>query len=142
MSGQLEITNPDTIAPPKSTYSHVSSFSVTGPCRIISIAGQAGIDKSYELVALDLDAQVKAALENLRACLESVGAGPKDVIRVTHYIVGYDEKDRAWSRHFVDFFLGNPPPATLVPGEPSFSTLVFYTCKSFELIMLSLVHSV
>lgn len=59
MSGQLEITNPDTIAPPKSTYSHVSSFSVTSPCRIISIAGQAGIDKSYELVALDLDAQVK-----------------------------------------------------------------------------------
>lgn len=92
MSGQLEITNPDTIAPPKSTYSHVSSFSVTSPCRIISIAGQAGIDKSYELVALDLDSQVKPALENLRACLESVGAGPKDVIRVTHYIVGYDEK--------------------------------------------------
>lgn len=125
MSGQLKITNPDTIAPPRPTYSHVSSFPVTGPCRIISIADQAGIDKNYELVASDLDSQVKAALENLQSCLESVGAGPKDVIRVTHYIVGYYGKDRAWSRHFVDYFQENPPPETLVPGEATFSTLVF-----------------
>jgi len=63
-----------------------------------------------------MDEQVKLALDNLRQCLASAGAGPKDVLKITHYIVDYDCNRRKWTRHFVDFFGGEMLTSTLVPG--------------------------
>jgi monoamine oxidase len=107
--------NPDDVVPPKPTYSHVTTYSTSQPRKIISVAGQAGVGPEGALPST-LEEQVKVALENLRKCLECVGAGPQDVLKITHYVVGYDSKQREWTRHFVNFFQGDPPASTLVPG--------------------------
>lgn len=111
----IEKINPPNIAPPKPTYAHVTTFSTSQPSKIISVAGQAGVGPGGVL-ATTMDEQVKLALENLRKCLESAGAGPKDVLKITHYIVDYDCNRREWTKAFVDFFDGDPPTSTLVPG--------------------------
>jgi len=111
----IEKTNPPNIAPPKPTYSYVTTFSTSQPSKIISIAGQAGVDPGGILPST-MDEQVKLALDNLRKCLASAGAGPQDVLKITHYIVDYDHNRREWTEQFVDFFEGDPPASTLVPG--------------------------
>jgi enamine deaminase RidA (YjgF/YER057c/UK114 family) len=111
----IQKINPPNIALPKPTYSHVTTFSTSQPSKIISVAGQAGVDPGGVLPST-MDEQVKLALENLRKCLASAGAGPRDVLKITHYIVDYDCNRREWTKQFVDFFEGEMPTSTLVPG--------------------------
>lgn len=70
-----------------------------------------------EDLPLTLDEQVKCTLSNLRRCLVSIGAGPHDVLKITQYVVGYNHIERGWTRHFEEFFDGNPPTSNIVPGE-------------------------
>jgi len=114
-NSSIKKINPPNIIPPKPTYSHVTTFTTSQPSKIISVAGQAGVHPGGALSST-MEEQVTLALDSLRKCLESVGAGPQDVLKITHYIVGYDSNKRDWTKLFVDFFGGEPPTSTLVPG--------------------------
>jgi 2-iminobutanoate/2-iminopropanoate deaminase len=60
---------------------------ITGPAKIVYIAGQLGLDGSGELVGSDFQAQVEQAFQNLRAALEAVGAKPEHIVKINNYIV-------------------------------------------------------
>lgn len=80
--------NPDKIAPPAGNgYSHV--VEVTGPGRIIYVAGQLGLDRAGELAGGvgDFRAQAAQAFENLKAALAAVGAGFENVVKINNYLV-------------------------------------------------------
>ncbi|RDW82173.1 hypothetical protein BP6252_03285 [Coleophoma cylindrospora] len=104
-------SNPSTVAP-SPYYHHVST--ITTPCKIIYTAGQIGRDANGTLAASYVE-QVKLALENLKACLESQGAGPKDIVKLTYFIVGYDPAARDHAGPIYEFLGESRPPTTLIP---------------------------
>jgi hypothetical protein len=75
MSANLRFMNPEAIAKPGG-YSHV--VEVTGPGRIVYVAGQLGV-KPDGKIAGDFRAQAVQAFENLKNALAAVGASFNDV---------------------------------------------------------------
>src|SRR3954468_21225994 len=75
--------NPETIAKPGG-YSHV--VEVTGPGRIVYIAGQLGLRPDGK-IAGDFRAQATQAFENLKAALAAVGATFNDVVKLNNFLV-------------------------------------------------------
>ena len=55
----------------------------------VHCAGQTAIDKAGAPVGSDLESQLEAALENVKVALAAAGATPKDLVRVTTYIVDF-----------------------------------------------------
>jgi enamine deaminase RidA (YjgF/YER057c/UK114 family) len=56
----------------------------------LELAGQVAWDAEGKLVgAGDLAAQARQALDNLRAVLQSVGAGPANIVRLRTYVVDH-----------------------------------------------------
>lgn len=88
-SSQLTISNPAGLYDPSNFgYSHVAD--VAPGSRMVFIAGQGGEREDGSHPA-DFQAQVKQAFHNLLTALRSVGAGPKDVAKLTVYIVDHAE---------------------------------------------------
>ena len=83
MSSNTRFMNPPAIAKPGG-YSHV--VEITGPARIVYIAGQLGLKPSGD-IAGDFRAQVVQAFENLKSALAAVGAGFDDVVKLNNYLV-------------------------------------------------------
>src|SRR5262245_4921553 len=69
MASNVKFSNPPAIPKP-SGYTHV--VDITGPARIVYIAGQLGF--SHDGKVGDFRAQAVQAFENLKAALASVGA--------------------------------------------------------------------
>ncbi len=109
-----ETSNPPDVAPPKPTYSHISTFPLSSPCKLITIAGQIGTSPTGDIPPSYTD-QVSNALSNLGKCLAAAGATTRDIVKVTHYIVDYDPKDRERGRLYLEFMGGHKPPSTLIP---------------------------
>jgi enamine deaminase RidA (YjgF/YER057c/UK114 family) len=82
----IRFLNPPNIAKPPG-YSHV--VEVTGPGRIVYIAGQLGLDRDGKLVggAGDFRAQTAQAFANLKAALNSVGATVEHIVKINNYVV-------------------------------------------------------
>jgi enamine deaminase RidA (YjgF/YER057c/UK114 family) len=82
-SGMLRLLNPDTIAKPFSSYSHV----VAAPegCRWLHVSGQVGaapdgtIPESFE-------AQARQTWANVLAAVRAGGMAARDIVKVTTYI--------------------------------------------------------
>ena len=83
MSSNARFMNPPAIAKPGG-YSHV--VEITGPGRIVYIAGQLGLKPSGD-IAGDFRAQVVQAFENLKSALAAVGASFDDVVKLNNYLV-------------------------------------------------------
>ena len=83
MASNTRFMNPPAIAKPGG-YSHV--VEITGPGRIVYIAGQLGLKPNGE-IAGDFRAQVVQAFENLKAALAAVGASFDDVVKLNNYLV-------------------------------------------------------
>jgi enamine deaminase RidA (YjgF/YER057c/UK114 family) len=83
---KIRFLNPDTLTKPP-TYSQV--VEVTGPGRMIFIAGQIGVGSDGELVGApgDFRAQAVQVFENLQAALAAVGAGFEHVVKLNNYLV-------------------------------------------------------
>ncbi len=83
-SRTITFSNPAGIAKPMG-YSHVAE--VAGPCRIIYISGQLGLDATGQLAGAsgDFQAQARQVFENLKAALASVGADFDNVIKLNSY---------------------------------------------------------
>jgi enamine deaminase RidA (YjgF/YER057c/UK114 family) len=85
MAQQVRFLNPKTLYKPPG-YTHV--VEVTGPGRIVYIAGQLGLDVGGKLVgqAGDFRAQAVQTLENLKNALAEVGATFNDVVKINNYL--------------------------------------------------------
>ncbi len=114
MSSPPQLINPPDVAPPKPTYSHVSTVTLSGRAKLIHIAGQIGSDAQGHVPA-SYPEQIELALSNLGKCLAAAGATTRDIVKVTHYIAHYDPADRTRGRLYLDFMEGYNPPSTLVP---------------------------
>lgn len=66
--------------------------------------------EEFDAMPSDMEGQARAALENLKKSLESVGATFSDVVTCTRYLTGMSEQDalnRVWAEYF-----GESKPAT------------------------------
>jgi len=111
MAAHLRFLNPATLSKPP-TYSHV--VEITGPGRIIYIAGQLGLDPSGKLVGApgDFRAQARQTFENLKLALAAVGATFDQVVKLNNYLT--DISHLAIFREVRDEFInsGTPPAST------------------------------
>ena len=110
----LTIVNPPGLYDPAPNgYSH--AVVAKGGNRIAYIAGQGGEDAEGRLSS-DFSDQVAQAYANLRVALDAVGASPRQVTKITTYVVGYDQAMLAVMTLHVKRLFGDALPAqTLVP---------------------------
>src|SRR5829696_7014632 len=83
MPSNMRFMNPAAIAKPGG-YTHV--VEITGPGRIVYIAGQLGL-KPDGSIAGDFRAQAVQAFENLKSALAAVGATFDDVVKLNNYLI-------------------------------------------------------
>jgi 2-iminobutanoate/2-iminopropanoate deaminase len=70
-------------------YSHVVSVE---PKRLIFVSGQLSRDRHGNIVGKgDMGAQLRQALENIKAALEAAGAKLEDLVRTNTYVTDIDE---------------------------------------------------
>jgi enamine deaminase RidA (YjgF/YER057c/UK114 family) len=113
MAAHLRFLNPPTLSKPP-TYSHV--VEITGPGRVIYIAGQLGLDLEGKLVGApgEFRAQARQTFENLRRALAAVGATFEHVVKLNNYLT--DLGNLAAFREVRDEFINTatPPASTTV----------------------------
>ena len=112
----IKVLNPDTLGKPGGHYSHVMRVKAS---EFLFIAGQLATDKSGNLVGQDdFEAQCAQAYANIEAALKAAGAGWKNVVQFTTYVVHSQDipklrhfRAREFTRMFPD---GAYPPNTLL----------------------------
>ena len=106
--------NPPTISKPPG-YTHV--VEITGPARIVYIAGQLGTDLNGQVVG-DFRAQTEQAFANLKSALGAVGAKAEHIVKINNYIVEIGKNIGAF-REVRDKNLNmTAPPASTTVGVP------------------------
>ena len=112
----IEIFNPEGLASPRGTYSHVAR--VPAGATLVALAGQVAIDRDGEVVGSDFEAQCGQVYDNVGAALRGAGAGWENVIQSMTFLTRREDvaRFRAWrERAFADFFpSGVHPPNTLL----------------------------
>lgn len=116
MGSNIKTYNPATMAKPLGLYCHVSRATAG---EFLHIAGQVSLNRDGELVgAGDFEAQMKQTYANLRAALESAGAGFGDVVKYTTYMTRQEdlgEYRRVRNALYDDIYPnGGYPPNTLL----------------------------
>ncbi len=111
----MRFMNPEAIAKPGG-YSHV--VEVTGPGRIVYIAGQLGITPDGQLAG-GFREQAAQAFENLKAALAAVGATFDDIVKVNNYLIDIPTNISIY-REVRDRYVnvGRPPASTTI-GVPA-----------------------
>ncbi|QHI98666.1 RidA family protein [Xylophilus rhododendri] len=90
MAFSLHMLNPAGLYDPRPNgYSHLAC--ITGPARLIFVAGQGGEDAEGRL-APGFAAQVEQALDNLHTALAAAGAGWADVAELTALVVDHSQE--------------------------------------------------
>ena len=79
--------NSPNVPVPPPTYSQLSITPLLPTSRLITLAGQVGLDAKTGKVVEGFDAQVKLAYQNILECLRAAAATPRDIIHVKHLIV-------------------------------------------------------
>jgi len=123
---EITIFNPDRLGRPLGQYAQIAR--VKNASEWLFIAGQLATDKAGNIVgADDFDAQCVQVFRNIEAALASCGAGWKNVVQFTTYLVHSQDipkfmafRKREFPRLFPD---GKYPPNTLLMidrlvGEP------------------------
>jgi 2-iminobutanoate/2-iminopropanoate deaminase len=110
MPSNMRFMNPEAIAKPGG-YSHV--VEITGPGRIVYIAGQLGLDRDGKLSS-DFRLQAVQTFENLKHALAAVGARFQDVVKLNNYLT--DLKYLPTFRQVRDSYLAdqNRPASTTI----------------------------
>ncbi|MCJ1443621.1 MAG: hypothetical protein MMC23_004120 [Stictis urceolatum] len=119
--------NPSNVPTPPSTYNQVAVTPLVPGSKLVTLAGQTGIDPSTRNISSVLVDQVRVAYTNVSNCLKAAGATPRDIIHVRHYIVqstGSTETDsvevveRGWGPLWEEFMDGEAdghrPPDTVL----------------------------
>jgi enamine deaminase RidA (YjgF/YER057c/UK114 family) len=115
MPSNIRFMNPDAIAKPGG-YTHV--VEVTGPGRIVYIAGQLGLRPDGK-IAGDFRAQALQAFENLKAALDAVGAGFDDVVKLNNYLVDIKSNLSIYREVRDKYVNTKAPPASTTVGVPA-----------------------
>ena len=113
---EIDFLNPATLGKPLGQYSHVARVKSS---EFLFIAGQVATDRDGNLVGPDdFEAQCARVFANIGAALEGAGAGWKNVVQFTTYLVHSQDipklrhfRAREFPRMFPD---GVYPPNTLV----------------------------
>jgi 2-iminobutanoate/2-iminopropanoate deaminase len=108
-----EAIQPPDVATPKAPYSPVV---VSG--EHVFTAGQVGFDETGALVAADMEAQVRKALENMRSCLEAAGCELTDVVKVNAYLADladFETYNAVYREYFAEPY---PARTTVQAGLP------------------------
>ena len=113
----LEHINPSNLAQPRG-YTHVVKAGNT-----VYVAGQVGRRPDGTLAGSDIGSQTDQVFQNLRAALESVGAGFENMTKITVFLTHREDIPgfrAARDKHVT----GEPPASTLVLisglAEPEF----------------------
>lgn len=114
---EIEIFNPESVATPRGTYSHVAK--VPPGATLVVIAGQVAAGRDGTLVGRgDFDAQCAQAFANLEAALGAAGGGWANVIQTMTFLTRREDvaRLRAWrTREFSQLVPeGRYPPNTLL----------------------------
>ena len=112
----IKFENPDALGKPLGQYSHLTRVKAA---EYLFIAGQVAVDKAGNVIgADDFDAQCVQVFRNIEAALASCGAGWKNVVQLTTYLVHsqdiakfYRWREQNYPRMFPD---GKYPPNTLL----------------------------
>lgn len=112
----IKIFNPDSLGKPLGQYSQITRARAS---EFLFIAGQLAADREGKVVGVDdFDAQCVQVFRNLEAALESCGAGWKDIVQFTTYLVHSQDIPKFMQyrlREFPRMFpRGAYPPNTLL----------------------------
>ena len=116
MAAEINITNPDTLGKPLGQYSQITRVKAS---EFLFIAGQLAADKAGNIIgAHDFDAQCAQVFKNIETALTSAGAGWRNVVQFTTYLVHSQDIERFMAyrkREFPKMFPdGKYPPNTLL----------------------------
>jgi 2-iminobutanoate/2-iminopropanoate deaminase len=109
----LKQYNPQTVARPFSRYSH--GVEAPSAARWLHISGQVGVTPEGK-VADGAEAQIEQAWRNVLSVLETAGMGPRDLVKVTTFLI--NRADLPTARTVRERMLQGAAPA---------STLLFVT---------------
>jgi enamine deaminase RidA (YjgF/YER057c/UK114 family) len=113
VTANVRFINPDTMSKPPG-YTHV--VEITGPGRIVYVAGQLGTDLNGKIIGTpgDFRAQAVATFENLKAALAEVGLRFEHVVKLNNYLV--DMAHLPIFREVRDNYLNSaaPPASTTI----------------------------
>jgi enamine deaminase RidA (YjgF/YER057c/UK114 family) len=91
---------------PPGLYKHPAFtriVTVTGPCKMIFIAGQTPSDANYQAVSPgDYRAQYLTVMEALTVQLKTAGAGWDDVVYRRMYVLDMDQMMKVWTDPTID----------------------------------------
>ncbi len=90
---------------------YVHAVAVSGT--LVFVSGQIGITASGELVAPDVRAQTRQALENLQAILEAAGTDLAHVVKTTVFLRSMQDF-AAMNEVYAEYFGTAPPARTTV----------------------------
>jgi enamine deaminase RidA (YjgF/YER057c/UK114 family) len=114
VTSNIRFSNPTGLSKPPG-YTHV--VEITGPARVVYIAGQLGLDKEGKAVG-DFRAQTTQAFENLKIALAAAGAGFEHVVKINNYLVDIAANILTF-REVRDRYLNTAaPPASTAVGVP------------------------
>ena len=105
-----EILQPKGLFDPRPRYSQVSRFG-----KAVYPAGQLARDAQGNLVgAGDILAQTRQVFENIKKCLEAVGATFDNVVKINVYLTDIDKQLAAVGKVRQEYFVSEPVPSTTV----------------------------
>jgi len=96
----------------KPAYSHV--VTVTGPAKMIYIAGQLARDADGNIVGPgDMRSQLEQTFKNLDACLNAAGATWADVVKTNTFVTDYPAFSQCSDVRMRYFGVGSPTSTTI-----------------------------
>jgi len=116
MAAEINIYSPDTLGKPLGQYSQITRVRAS---EYLFIAGQLAADREGNIIGVDdFDAQCTQVFRNIETALASAGAGWKNVVQFTTYLVHSQDipkfmafRKREFPKMFPD---GKYPPNTLL----------------------------
>ncbi len=93
-----------------------------GAGRLAFISGQVGVGPEGNVAGDDLETQVRQAFANLGSALDSLGAVPADIAKITTFVVIYSPELRPTLTAGRGDFFGDEPPASTLIGVQALAT--------------------
>ncbi|OAL03816.1 YjgF-like protein [Phaeosphaeriaceae sp. SRC1lsM3a] len=144
-----EASNPPGVPPAPSTYKQLCITPIRPTSRLITLAGQTGLQADGS-IASDISDQARDAYKAILGCLKAANATPRDIVFVRHYIVkesGDEEKDkldvvdRGWGEVWMEFMdkegEGHRPPDTVVGVASLAKAKLLYECEVVAVALAS-----
>lgn len=143
----VETFNPQAVPLPPPTYRQVAVTPIAINGKLVTLAGQVGIDIKTGEVPESFTEQARLAYENILNCLKAAGGSPRDIVHVRHYIVkdtgnpdldALDVVDRGWGEVWIEFMKTHAgdhlPPDTVLGVASLAKKALLYECECWAYI--------